>query len=303
MNELNLLKEFEGDPLEKDVIAPLVQSLTLMNKFSVLPIYFMQFLISKSTYMPHVVLTAYDDRDMVLSASNAIGHMNSVIFGDTKCMKTITPTAIVYPQSISLRDVIYNTSEDYWYSSSFVISGKELKNILQKKLVEITNLRINADSQKKIARVSIGWKTSESNPVDLNTLLAPISDSVYAIRLPLINICKKINSFNDIISEIVKSVPTSFKSSDPDDATIINNLANDVKENQMIDIPKTEAKIFKDFIKQKPENMLIWSHRDDEEIGVRSVAIDMNFKNNKSNVILMYRYLDNLLDSLSVNEG
>lgn len=303
MNELNLLKEFEGDPLEKDVIAPLVQSLTLMNKFSVLPIYFMQFLISKSTYMPHVVLTAYDDRDMVLSASNAIGHMNSVIFGDTKCMKTITPTAIVYPQSISLRDVIYNTSEDYWYSSSFVISGKELKNILQKKLVEITNLRINTDSQKKIARVSIGWKTSESDPVDLNTLLAPISDSVYAIRLPLINICKKINSFNDIISEIVKSVPTSFKSSDPDDATIINNLANDVKENQMIDIPKTEAKVFKDFIKQKPENMLIWSHRDDEEIGVRSVAIDMNFKNNKSNVILMYRYLDNLLDSLSVNEG
>ena len=70
----------------------------------------------------------------------------------------------------------------------------------------------------------------------------------------------------------------------------------------MIPVEKTEAKIFKDFIKQKPEGMLIWTCIDDES-DIRDVALNMRFKNNKNNVILMYRYIDNVVDSLSVNEG
>lgn len=301
----NLLREFEGDALETNVVAPLIQSLTLMNKFSVLPVYFMQFLISKSTYMPHIILTAYDDRDMVLSASKSVNHMNSVIYD--KCPKTITPAAVVYPQEISLRDVIYNTSDDYWYSSSYVICGKELKDALSKKHIEFTNLQIFSDIQKREARVSIGWKSSVKKPedgtiVELNVILAPISEAVDAIRLPLSNICKKINSFTSIINTIAKNVPTSFKSDDPDDATVINQLTANVKESQMLKVDKSEAKVFKDFVKQKPDSMLIWTDINDET-DIRDVALNMCFKNNKNKIILLYRYIDNVVDSLSVNEG
>lgn len=305
MVEGNLLRDFEGDALEACVTTPLIQALTLMNKFSVLPVYFMQFLISKSTLMPHIILTAYEDRDMVISASKSVSHMNSVIYD--KCPKTITPAAVVYPQEVSLRDVIYNISDDYWYSSSYVICGKELKDALSKKNIELTNLRIYTDPQKRRTRTSIGWKSSvkkqdDATIVELNVILAPISEAVDTIRLPLSNICNKIPSFKPIITTIAQSVPTSFKSEDPDDATVINQITSSVKENQMIPVEKTEAKIFKDFIKQKPEGMLIWTCIDDES-DIRDVALNMRFKNNKNNVILMYRYIDNVVDSLSVNEG
>ena len=300
----NLLREFDGDALESSIVSPLIQSLTLMNKFSVLPIYFMQFLISKTTYIPYIVLTAYEDRDMVLSASNAISHMNSIIFDDNKCMKTITPAALVYPQEINMRDVVYNTSEDYWYSSSYVISGKELKNALQKKQIEFTNVQIYSDIQKRTTRVSIGWKSSVKDPseaeiLELGVILAPISDSVEAIRLPMINICKKTPSFIDIINEMIKSNPVEFKSENKEDANVLSSLTTDVKNNQMVNIDRTDAKVFKDFIKQKPENMSVWTQIDDKT-DIRSVSINMGFKNR--NVLLMYRYIDNLVETLSVNE-
>jgi len=305
MVEGNLLREFEGNALEESIVAPLIQALTLMNKFSVLPVYFMQFIISKSTYMPHVILTAYDDRDMVISASKSVSHLNSVIYD--KCPKTITPAAIVYPQNVSLRDVLYNVSEDYWYSSSYVICGKELKDALNKKNIEFTKLRIYTDIQKRHARVSIGWKACAKKPeeatiTELNVILAPISEAVDSIRLPLSNICKKIPSYGSIINTVAQNAPTSFKSEDPDDATVINQITTNVKENQMIHVEKTEAKIFKDFVKQKPEGIMIWTCIDDTT-DIRDVALHMNFKNNKNNVILFYRYIDNVVDSLSVNEG
>lgn len=303
MIEGNLLRELEGDALEETITAPLIQALTLMNKYSVLPVYFMQFIISKSTYMPHIILTAYDDRDMVLSASKSVSHLNSVIYDKTP--KTITPAAVVFPQDVSLRDVMYNTAEEYWYSSSYVISGKELKEALSKKTIEFTSVKIYSDIQKRNARVSIGWKANaakqeECNTLELSVILSPISESNDVIKLPFSNICKKIPTYKNIVTTIMNNVPTSFKSSDADDATVINQMTSNVKENQMISIERSEAKIFKDFIKQKPENISIWTTIDDDNI--RDVALNMNFKNNKNNIILMYRYIDNVIDSLSVNE-
>ena len=304
MIENTLLREYEGDALETNVLAPLLQALTLMNKYSVLPVYFMQFLISKSTYMPHIILTAYDDRDMVISASKNVSHLNSVIYD--KCPKTVTPAAVVYPQDVALRDVLYNTSEDYWYSSSYVISGKELKNALQKKTIELVKVRLTSDVQKRRVRAAIAWKSSVKNPeeaqiTELDVILAPIADNVDTIRLPLVNICKKIPTFKSIINTVAGGVPLAFKSDNPDDVTDINSMANGVKDELMVDIPRSPAKVFKDFIKQKPENMLVWTDINDES-GIRDVAINMSFKNNKYNSILMYRYIDNIVDSLSVNE-
>ena len=50
MENLNI-REIEGDALEETVLKPLNNALTLINKYSVLPIYFMQFIIDKITLL------------------------------------------------------------------------------------------------------------------------------------------------------------------------------------------------------------------------------------------------------------
>lgn len=302
----NLLREYEGAALEESVLTPLISALTVMNKFTVLPLYYVHFLVSKISYVPKIVITSIDDRDTLISASNADTHMNDLIYDKTP--KTVSPTAIVFPSDMHYSDLIYNVSEDYYYSSTYIVAGKELKDMLAKKTVEIMGLKIYSDNLRKNVRVSIGWKfnTSEGYKEAPGLILYPLPETIKELKLPLINYTSIKPQLNDIIKVIASEMPkVNYQGTNKEDLIKINEIVNETKENQMFNIPDTDIKLFKDFIKQKPANMKIWScdnYDNESKVDVKDIALNMSFGNSKQDVILIYRYLNNIIDSLNPNE-
>lgn len=302
----NLLREYDGAALEESILTPLVSALTVMNKFTVLPLYYVHFLVSKISYVPKIVITSIDDRDTLISASNADTHMNDLIYDKTP--KTVSPTAIVFPSDMHYSDLVYNVSEDYFYSSTYIVAGKELKDMLSKKVVEIVGLKIYSDNLRKNVRVSIGWKfnTSEGYKEAPGLILYPLPETIKELKLPLINYTAIKPQLNEVIKIIASKTPEIYyQGVNKEDLVKINEIVNGTKESQMYNIPSTDIKVFKDFIKQKPTNMRIWScddYDDESQVDVKDVALNMSFSNSKQDVILIYRYLNNIIDSLNPNE-
>lgn len=302
----NLLREYEGAALEESVLTPLISALTVMNKFTVLPLYYVHFLISKISYVPKIIITSIDDRDTLISASNADTHMNDLIYDKTP--KTVSPTAVVFPSDMYYGDLVYNVSEDYFYSSTYIVAGKELKDMLSKKVVEIVGLKIYSDNLRKNVRVSIGWKfnTSEGYKEAPGLILYPLPETIKELKLPLINYTSIKPQLNEIINAIASKTPdVIYQSANKEDLVKINEMVNETKEKQMYNIEGTDIKVFRDFVKQKPTNVKIWScdNIDSENnVDVKDVALNMSFNNSKQDVILIYRYLNNIIDSLNPNE-
>lgn len=302
----NLLREYTGAALEESILTPLISTLTVMNKFTVLPLYYVHFLISKISYVPKIVITSIDDRDTLISASNADAHMNDLIYDKTP--KTISPTAVAFPSDMHYADLIYNVSEDYFYSSTYIVAGKELKDMLVKNVVEIVGLKIYSDSLRKNVRVSVGWRfnTTEGYKEAPGLILYPLPETIKELKLPLINYTAIKPQLNDIIKIIASKAPEiNYQSANKEDAIKINEIVNGTKECQMFNIPNTDIKLFKDFIKQKPTNMKIWSSDNydcESKVDVKDVALNMSFNNSKQDIILIYRYLNNIIDSLNPNE-
>jgi len=297
----NAFREIEGDALEEIILKPLNNALTLMNKYSVLPIYFMQFIVDKATLLPIITLTAYDDRDMVLSMANSVNHMCDIIYNKTP--STITPSVIVYPNNMDRNDVLYNTSEKYYYSSVYVICGKELKIALSKNKLQILKVKIQCDKYMRSAKTIIAWKTNadteeEANELENNIMLYPISDNIRLIKLPLINICSKIQSVKPILESVINpnNEPAVWYGKDLE----LSNIVTDIKDEIMCSFKNSDIKIFKDFIKQKPDTLYLWkSENVKDKQNIVSVAADMVFNKTKYNSLILYRYIDNIYDSLS----
>lgn len=305
-----LLREINGSDLTEFINEKMLQSLTVMNKYTVMPIYFMQFVISKVNLVPNVVLIAYDDRDMALSITKNQSHMHSVIC--EKYPKTITPTVITYPQNISYEDILLNKSEDFYYSSSYVISGKELKTVLSKKIIEFTEIRIYSDTLRKNVRVSVDWKGNLNNidnntsqlDINLDSYMSPIPETIDTVKLPLMNYVKHSKTFKGILSEIANHSPISYDSKNKEDYDKILTMVNEVKEEQMINIPNINIKVFKDFIKQRPNTFKVWgSIEKDKGVDITTVCIDLGFNSSKQHSLVLYRYLDNVVNSLNVDKS
>lgn len=304
-----LLKEIDGSALEELVNEKIISALTVMNKYTIMPVYFMQFIISKINFIPNVVLIAYDDRDLALSITKNRSHMHSAICD--KYPKTATPTVLTCPQNINYEDVLINKSEDYYYSTSYIICGKELKNALTKKLIEFTKIQIFSDALRKNVRVTIGWKghpTNAENPEEadeamLNVILAPVPETIDTVKLPLINYVKHSPTFKGILTEIANHSPLTYDSKNKEDYSKILSLVNDVKNEQMVTFPTTNLKVFKDFIKQRPNTFKIWGNTEqNDDTSITTVCLDLGFNSSKQHSIVLYRYLENAVDSLNVDE-
>lgn len=298
MENLNI-REIEGDALEETVLKPLNNALTLINKYSVLPIYFMQFIIDKITLLPYIVFTAYDDRDMILSVANPVNHMCDVIYDKTPA--TITPSVIAYPSNIDINEIIYSTSERYYYSSSYLVSGKELKTALSKEKIKIEKLIVTQDKRFKTAKTVIAWKVNadtEDEAIELenNIMLYPIPDGLKVVKLPLINICSKIKSLKPIIESVINTEPAVWLGKDLD----LSNMVTDIKDEIMCTFKNSDIKIFKDFLKQKPDTLYLWkSESMEDNQRIISVAANNVFNKTKYNSLILYRYIDNIYDTLS----
>ena len=307
MNQL--LREIDGAALEEFVNEKLISALTVMNKYTIIPVYFMQFIISKITLIPNIVLVAYDDRGLALSMTKNQSHMHSTICD--KYPKTATPTVLTYPQNINYEDILINKSEDYYYSTSYMICGKELKNALSKKLIEFTKIQICSDALRKNVRVSIGWKGNpnnadnpeESDEAMLNVILSPVPETIEAVKLPLSNYVKHSSTFKGILTEIANHSPLSYDAKNKDDYSQILSLTNGVKDEQMVTFPTTSFKVFKDFIKQRPNIFKIWGNTENhEDVSITTVCLDLGFNSSKQHSLILYRYLENVVDSLNVDE-
>mgnify|MGYP003299115020 CR=1 FL=1 len=152
---MNTIKIFEGVELEKIIIKQLTDALTTMNKYSVLPVYMMQFIIPKSNMIPKIVLTAYDNKSLITEASSLTSHLEDVIHEKTP--KTITPAVIVYPEDLTFSDVVVG-KDDYYYSSSYLVIGKELKDGLRNNRVSIDKIELKSDSNRMRVETEVFWR-------------------------------------------------------------------------------------------------------------------------------------------------
>ena len=305
---MNTIKVFEGQELDKLIIKPLIEALTAMNKYSVLPVYMMQFVIPKLDMIPKVVLTAYDNKSLITEASSLTSHLEDVIHEKTP--KTITPAVIVYPESLSFSDVVIG-KDDYFYSSSYLIVGKELKDGLKNNKVSINKIELKSDSGRMHVETIIDWSlipynkssedSGEKETYYPEECISKIPFSINPLHLPFKNYLKISKSLSSIINTIA-NISTDPNMVIIDDSKDIASIFDDIKENQMIDIPMTNGiKIFKDFVKVKPTKFLFIYKRDEfnDISSIANVFCEMYFKSNHCNVGIFYRYLDNIFDCLS----
>lgn len=302
MDFTNVIKTFEGDELKKIIINPLIDELTAMNKYTVLPVYALQFVINKLDMKPRPILTAYDNKALITEASSLIPHLEDVIHEKTP--KNITPTVIVYPEDIGYSDVIIG-KDDYHYSSAYLIAGKELKDNLKNGLVNISKVEVVSDMGQFNIMTKIHWnlvdETKDDIIVPTEQCIEPMPFTIKLFKLPFSNYAESIKSLRTIVTEIA-NVKTEQNSLIISDDSILADIANNVKEDQMIDIPGTESiKIFKDFVKVKPTKAFTVFKREcyTDDTAVTSVFFEMYFKSSHLNVGIFYRYLDNIFDTLS----
>lgn len=288
---IETLRNFDGDALQESILKPLDTLITSISKYSVLPVYVLSFMISKINYIPKLVLSAYDDVALMTetSASNAeLEH--KLIF---KTPDSIYPTVVVYPNDLSRDSILYSHSENYIYSSTFLIHGKDIKESIKNHLIDKVVLRSN--TARTIFDIDIIGAFSEDG------LVSKIPNNADVVRLPLINYAKKHPTYNKILTEIASGNGTIIADS------CLAELFAKVKGTQSCGIPGSDIIVFKDFIKQKPTGMIVYSVSEEvertindskETISIKNVALEMSFKNSKCTHVLFYRYMDKILDKI-----
>ena len=306
MDFTNIIETFENDELKQLIINPLIDSLTAMNKYSVLPVYVLQFVINKLDMVPHPILTAYDNKPLITEASSLLSHLEDVIHEKTP--KNITPAVIVYPEYLNYRDIILGNSDSFYYSSAYLIVGKELKDYLKNGKINISKVELVSDMSRLNVVTKLYWNIVDSETVDesgtkesIHQCIDSLPFSIKTFKLPFSNYIETAKSLRSIVSSMSNV-------SDNNSILIEHNLLlasmfDDVKENQMINIPGTKSiKIFKDFVKVKPNKIFSVFEQnkyDSDSISITNVFFEMYFKSSHLNVGIFYRYLDDIFDTLN----
>lgn len=295
-----LLKSYNGDET-KNLRNRLIDTLNSINKYSVLPVYILQFLVNKETLDIFPVLVAYDDKAFVVEAASSNPYLEEVIH--EKLPKAAYPTAIAWSEEIGITypDLLSYKNESYYYADSFLVAGKELKDLLRKGELVITQASVVSDNLKTQVKIQVDWmyhplEIDELNPVPEQKdklVIMRVPDGVKTLHLPFSNYTERAKSYIPLINKVLNKEFFTFE-----EAKDIAEIYDGVKENQ------THALygdvVFKDFIKVKPTSLIVTGVSEEAyfNTSVRSTYLHMYFKSSKSNVILMYRYFERVVDSI-----
>jgi hypothetical protein len=197
--------------------------------------------------------------------------------------ESINPTVIIYPSSFPISGIIYSPSANYHYSSAYIVDIELFRKALK---------------DKKLEAVELYTQSSESDYVhcdmvssdDIGCVKLPAVKTFFA-KLPFLNISKLNYHLNGIIKEIIDERYLYIE--DPKE---IECIFDTIKDNQTTTY--NGIQIFKDFMKQKPLKMGIYSHEEKEdEYTIKSVCLQMEFSDKLTHLVF-YRYISGILSSI-----
>jgi len=282
--KLEVVKHYTSEEL-KPIVDQLIKALTLMNKYTVIPVYYIQCIVSKFTKKVYFVLIAYDDKEYIIESANLLPHLKDIVYEKTP--KTITPIAIVYPNELKCKDLVYNMNEEFYYSDLYICYGKDFKDAITKdeSLVKRCTLYRNTRTNEIRTIIECDDKLSD-------TFAKTISSKNLA--LPLVKYAKSTaHSLTDIINEIISSPPKVIQ-----DSTMLTSIVDSVKDNQMDGTFTKPIFLFKDFMKQKPTAMRYWFKETQDTISFMTVALEQFFKSSEHSSFIIYRYINGVINSL-----
>jgi len=281
-----LLRSFEGEVLQVNVVDPLSALLTAMNRYSVLPVYTMHFLVSRINLIPFIVLVAYDDNPLILSMSASNVRLQDIMAD--KLPGTACPTVLVFPESVDFADVIYNVSDKYYYSSSYILAGKDMKDIV--KLGGITRLAMYTNTGRDYVSCRL-----EGNFGGDEVIMSPLPEQIVTpVKMPFINFVKQNSRYKPLLENVINGRNKTYD----ENAASLKSLFDDLKRKQCVQIG--EANVFRDFIKLKPSSLEVFSIKEPyaEGVNTTSVCLHMLYAGTKNRQVVFYRYLDNIMDTI-----
>lgn len=293
---VEIIKTFEDEDLEKSILKPLDSLITNVTKYTILPICVCNVLISKINCVPKMVLAAYDDKALMTEVSASDFNLETILM-DKSPGEVVSPTVVVYPNDIPRSSILFDHDEMYHYGSSFLIYAKGLKDIIKEKLI----------TKAEVCKSGNTYSIKFTSSVDLNAVMLGLTDSANVIRLPISNYAVKHPSYSTLFSKIANQQGEIV--SDPD---YLCGLFNNVKEEQSCKIVGTNnITLFKDFMKQKPTALVVYSNRDkdassmgiklSDNLGIVDVALEMSYSGAKVTHFVFYRYIENMVDKIVGN--
>jgi hypothetical protein len=194
----------------------------------------------------------------------------------------VSPTVIIYPSLLKSEDIIYNRSDFYEYSSIYQIDLLKARKALKEGLVTGYKLFTDSPSRRKFSCVI---ECGENSGL---IKLPRLKDA--PLKLPFMNILKLNRKYESIISSLMGN---DYLIASPEE---INEIVSTLKEKQSYVF--NHIQLFKDFIKQKPSALNIYSSLENEGEMVRSVCLKMDF-NNKLTHLVFYRYIDGIMKRIT----
>jgi hypothetical protein len=287
MKEQTLLFSYEGEPLKRMIEEPLHNLIKAIKKYTALPVGILQIVISRMNYQPTLILSAYDDASYLSALSNIDLVLSQGMVQDLP--ETTTPLISIFPCDFHLEDVIYNTSDRFCYATAFAVNINKFRSFY--KIAEtngtalFSKCNIYASSDRSLLSCSL-----ELQPGYTETGLVFLPPGGYVpITLPLTHYIK----INPSIKPLIESV-MSGKGALYSDPKLIEEIMTAFKTANSYDLGG--ILIFRDFVKQKPILMMIYTADDVSADGhpIKAVCLKLTFSNKLTHSIC-YRYLTNIL--------
>lgn len=267
-----LLLEYKGELLVDLIEKPLKNLLLAAAKYNTLPIGIIQFLVSKINLQPVMALTIYDDKKLLSALCKPSSSLDATMVNSLP--DVANPTVIIFPTEIDSNDIIYNYSQRYYYSSAYLIDLKT---------------GINTEDIWRYAIYTSNNRGQVMCNLELlnQTGIYKLPELPMSIKLPFRKIIKVNPLYEPIIESFIKNKALIIPK------TKIEELFNIIKENQTYLYEGIQ--LYKDFIKQKPNSLLIYTALDEStDIPIRSVCLKMDY-NSKLTHIVFYRYMEGIV--------
>lgn len=269
----------DDEAMEFKIYRPLDALLLAASKYNTLPIGIAHFLISRINLQPIIILTIYDDKTFMSNISRVDNKLDASMNDDLP--DSVYPTVVVFPSKFKMENVIYSYAELYYYSSSYIVDLHRVKDGLKKRLLK--RYAIYTDSKER-RDITCNIECLE------NIGLIKLPDfKRLPIKLPFRNITKYNSFYENIITKIMSNDALVIGKEE------IEKIFNTLKEEQTYNIDGTF--IFKDFMKQKPLSLAIYSSLVKGETNIRTVCLKMDF-NTKLTHMVFYRYIDGVVNKI-----
>jgi hypothetical protein len=271
------LFEYKDSLLDTMICKRLDTLLLAANKYNTLPVGILQLIVSKINLQPVMVLVIYDDKVFMNLLSRLDDKIDLSIANAS--IDSVTPTLILFPTEFEAEDVIYNYNDLFFYASTYLVDLQRVREGLKNKMIDRYALYTNTSERK---RVICNIECKE------NIGLIKLPEDNY-IKLPFRNITKYNKMYENIISKIMNNdAIATFNEIEAE------TIYEEVKEKQIADV--NGICVFKDFIKQKPLNLIIYASIDN---GVKTVCLKMGYKTSKLTHMVFYRYIGGIFNKIT----